>query len=94
MDITDMDRINAVQQKLCEVKTWVDETLRILNYVCVDEAHKQFKAQEYKMDTQPLSKAVNLYPGQLEDITHIADEDEEIGNRRLLRVVEDDQCSS
>jgi len=40
MDITDMDRINAVQQKLCEVKTWVDETLRILNYVCIDEAHK------------------------------------------------------
>ena len=59
MDITDMDRINAVQQKLCEVKTWVDETLRILNYVCIDEAHKQFKA------TTPLSKANKIYPGQL-----------------------------
>jgi len=59
MDITDMDRINAVQQKLCEVKTWVDETLRILNYVCIDEAHKKFKA------TTPLSKANKIYPGQL-----------------------------
>ena len=92
MDITDMDRINAVQQKLCEVKTWVDETLRILNYVCVDEAHKKFK--EANKIIQPLSKATDLYPGQLEDITHIADEENEIGNRRLLRVVEDDQCSS
>jgi len=89
MDITDMDRINAVQHKLCEVKTWVDETLRILNYVCIDEAHKQFKS------TIPPSKATDLYPGQLSDITHKADEEvEEIGNRRLLRVVEDDQCSS
>ena len=78
MDITDMDRINAVQQKLCEVKTWVDETLRILNYVCVDEAHKKFKAQEYKLNAQlqPLSKA-STYPGQLKDITLVADEETE-----------------
>ena len=69
MDITDMDRINAVQQKLCEVKTWVDETLRILNYVCIDEAHKQFKA------TTPLSKANKNYPGQLPE--QINDNDEE-----------------
>ena len=65
MDITDMDRINAVQQKLCEVKTWVDETLRILNYVCIDEAHKQF------------SKANKIYPGQLaEQINDNETEDE------------------
>ena len=70
MDITDMDRINAVQQKLCEVKTWVDETLRILNYVCIDEAHKQFKA------STPLSNA-STYPGQLKDITLVADEETE-----------------
>ena len=93
MDITDMDRINAVQQKLCEVKTWVDETLRILNYVCVDEAHKKFK--EANKIIQPSSKAASLYPGQIKSTEHKADElEEEIGNRRLLRVVEDDQCSS
>jgi len=71
MDITDMDRINAVQQKLCEVKTWVDETLRILNYVCIDEAHKQFKA------TTPLSKAAVLYPGQLAEQINDNEEKEE-----------------
>jgi len=74
MDITDMDRINAVQQKLCEVKTWVDETLRILNYVCVDEAHKKFKAGEVTWVDKPLSKAT-LYPGQLSE--QINDNDEE-----------------
>ena len=71
MDITDMDRINAVQQKLCEVKTWVDETLRILNYVCIDEAHKQFKT------TTPLSKANKIYPGQLAEQINDNDETEE-----------------
>ena len=75
MDITDMDRINAVQQKLCEVKTWVDETLKILNYVCVDEAHKKFK--EANKIIQPLSKAAGLYPGQLSDIALKADEEAE-----------------
>ena len=79
MDITDMDRINAVQHKLCEVKTWVDETLRILNYVCVDEAHKQFKAGEITWMDKPLSKAIvqpiGLYPGQLAE--QINDNDEE-----------------
>jgi len=79
MDITDMDRINAVQHKLCEVKTWVDETLRILNYVCVDEAHKKFKAQEYKLNAQlqPLSKANKNYPGQLAEQINDNDETEE-----------------
>jgi len=76
MDITDMDRINAVQQKLCEVKTWVDETLRILNYVCVDEAHRQFKAGGITWVDKPLSKA-STYPGQLKDITLVADEETE-----------------
>lgn len=71
MEITDMDRINAVQKKLCEVKTWVDETLRILNYVCVDEAHKKFKTNNMERP----SKAVEIYPGQLKDITNIADEE-------------------
>jgi len=80
MDITDMDRINAVQQKLCEVKTWVDETLRILNYVCVDEAHKKFK--EANKIIQPLSKAnrqqtVGLYPGQLAEQINDNEEKEE-----------------
>ena len=69
MGINDMDRINAVQQKLCEVKTWVDETLRILNYVCIDEAHKQFKSTN-----APLSKAAT-YPGQLPDITTLKTEE-------------------
>ena len=65
MGITDMDRLNAVQQKLCEVKTWVDETLRILNYVCIDEAHKAFKTKE--TTHTPPSKAAGLYPGQLKE---------------------------
>ena len=67
MEITDMDRLNAVQHKLFEVKTWVDETLRILNYVCIDEDHKAFKAA---------SKATT-YPGQLADITFEADDIED-----------------
>ena len=72
MEITDMDRLFAVQNKLSEVKTWVDETLRILHYVCVDEAHRQFT------DNEPLSKAANdgLYPGQITEIA-TAEEDTE-----------------
>ena len=77
MDITDMDRINAVQHKLCEVKTWVDETLRILNYVCVDEAHKQFKAGEITWMDKPLSKANKNYPGQLAEQINDNEEKEE-----------------
>ena len=62
MEITDMDRLTAVQSKLCEVKTWVDETLRILNYVCIDEAHRKFKDNE----PQCVSNASGgLYPGQI-----------------------------
>ena len=68
-----MDRINAVQKKLCEVKTWVDETLRILNYVCIDETHKKFKEQRNK----PLSKANKIYPGQLADQINDNEEKEE-----------------
>jgi hypothetical protein len=72
MEVTDMDRINAVQTKLCEVKTWVDETLRILHYVCVDESHRAFKDKEHH---QHLSEATDLYPGQIVDPT-IAEEEE------------------
>ena len=74
-----MDRINAVQHKLCEVKTWVDETLRILNYVCIDEAHKKFKATTPPplMIVKPLSKANKIYPGQLADQINDNEEKEE-----------------
>ena len=79
MEITDMDRINAVQQKLCEVKTWVDETLRILNYVCVDEAHKRFKESVKLVNKtlKPPSKAKGLYPGQLAEQTEDNNSEEE-----------------
>ena len=81
MDITDMDRINAVQQKLCEVKTWVDETLRILNYVCIDEAHKAYKEKEIVPGTISCmynsSKADKIYPGQLAEQINDNDEIEE-----------------
>ena len=77
MDITDMDRINAVQQKLCEVKTWVDETLRILYYVCVDESHKKFKSQQQSCSYQPPLSKVDLYPGQLPPVKDKSDSKEE-----------------
>ena len=64
MDITDLDRLNAVQHKLSEVKNWVDETLRILNYVCVDEAHKRFKQRPS--------------PGQIEDRSSAEENEEEV----------------
>ena len=75
MDITYMDRINAVQHKLCEVKTWVDETLKILNYVCIDEDHKQFSKaashdNAYKTD--------NLYQGQLGEVRDLEAEEDEL----------------
>jgi len=76
MDITDLDRLNAVQHKLSEVKNWVDETLRILNYVCVDEAHKRFKHRP--SPPQPLSKANGLYPGQIEDRSSAEENEEEV----------------
>ena len=80
--ITDMDRLNAVQHKLFEVKSWVDETLRILNYVCIDEDHKAFKRSNNDNNItttdEASSKANGLYPGQLADTTFQAKEEEDI----------------
>jgi hypothetical protein len=62
MTITDIDRISAVQSKLYEVKAWVDETLKILNYVRIDKEHEVFT-------TTSSSKAPDLYPGQYREDT-------------------------
>ena len=83
MTITDIDRITAVQNKLFEVKAWVDETLKILNYVCIDKEHRDFKLT-------PLSKAAGIYPGQFAEPL-MGDQiiAEEVGDAE-----EEEECSS
>ena len=70
MTVTDIDRISAVQNKLFEVKAWVDETLKILNYVVIDTEHKAFR--DNSSVGLPLSKA-GLYPGQYQEDTITAE---------------------
>ena len=47
MNITDVDRIDIVQQKLFNIRQFAEETLKILNYICIDKQHDEFKQQSY-----------------------------------------------
>lgn len=62
MTVTDIDRIAAVQNKLFEVKEWVDETLKILNYVRIDKEHEAYTQRASSNATYP-----GQYPPKVEE---------------------------